>query len=93
MADNIQEFFANVSADIERFLNVGLSHKLEPGQLLQASPPFCLRESATSSSLATVPASDLILFHADLARQIRDLPDGTRVEMKVEHGRRTEKGM
>src|ERR1035437_9963326 len=47
MADNIQEFFANVSADIERFLNVGLSHKLEPGQLLQASPPFCLRESRT----------------------------------------------
>ena len=89
MADNLQEFFANVGADIERFLNVGLSHTLEPGQLLQASPPFCLRESASGSSLAAAPAWDLILFHADLARQIRDVPDGTRVEIKVEHGRRT----
>jgi hypothetical protein len=89
MADNIQEFFAKVGADIEHFLNVGLSHKLEPGQLLQASPPFCLRESASGLSLAAVPASDLILFHADLAKQIRDLPDGTRVEIKVERGRRT----
>ena len=83
IADNIQDFFGRVSSDIEGFLHVGLSHGMEPGQLLQASPPFCLQESGAASSLSTVPASELILFHADLARQIRDVPDGERVVLKI----------
>ncbi len=83
LADSLQDFFSGVTRDIEGFLNVGLGHRLQPGQLLHAYPPFCFRESGAGASLAPLPASEVILFHADLARQIRDVPDGGRVEFKV----------
>jgi hypothetical protein len=82
LADSLLDFFSGVSSGIEGFLNVGLSHKLQPGQLLHAYPPFCFRESGAGASLAPLPASEVILFHADLARQIRDVPEGGHVEFK-----------
>jgi hypothetical protein len=83
LADSLQDFFSRVSSDIESFLNVGLGHRMQPGQLLHAYPPFCFQESGAGASLAPLPASEVILFHADLARQIRDIPDGGQVEFKV----------
>ncbi len=83
LTDSLQDFFSRVSSDIEAFLNVGLSHKMQPGQLLHAYPPFCFQESGAGASLAPLPASEVILFHADLARQIRDVPDGGKVEFKL----------
>jgi hypothetical protein len=82
-ADSVEDFFSRLSRDIEGFLNVGFSHKMQPGQLLHAFPPFCFQESGGSSSLKPLPSSEVILFHADLARQIRDVPDGGQVEFKV----------
>lgn len=82
LSGSLQEFFSKMNDDIEGFLNVGLSHKMLPGQLLHAFPPFCF-ESVEVSSLAPLTATEVILFHADLARQIRDVPDGTQVEFKV----------
>ena len=76
------EFLAGVENDIEQFLNVGLQHKLEPGQLLHAYPPFCFA-SPNGNSLRALSATEVILVHADLARQIRDLPDGAQVVLKV----------
>jgi hypothetical protein len=84
VAVSLQEFFSRVSQDIEGFLNVGLSHRMNPGQLIQAFPPFCFEESGANASLASLPASAVILFHADLARQIRNVPDGAQVQVKVE---------
>ena len=83
LSDSLQDFFSRVSSDIEGFLNVGLSHTMQPGQLLHAYPPFCFRESGAGASLAPLPASEVILVHADLARQIRDVPDGGQIEFKV----------
>jgi hypothetical protein len=83
LSDRLRDFFSRVSSDIEGFLSVGLSHTMNPGQLLHAYPPFCFRESNAGASLAPLPASEVILLHADLARQIRDLPDGGKVEFKV----------
>jgi len=83
LSDSLQDFFSRVSSDIEGFLNVGLSHTMQPGQLLHAYPPFCFRESGTGASLAALPATEVILVHADLARQIRDVPDGGQIEFKV----------
>ena len=83
LADSLQAFFSRVSSDIEGFLNVGLGQRMQPGQLLHAYPPFCFRESGAGASLAPLPASEVILFHADLARQIRDVPDGGEVEFKL----------
>ena len=83
LADSLQDFFGKVSSDIEGFLNVGLSRKMEPGQLLHAYPPFSFKESGAGATLAPLPASEVILFHADLARQVRDVPNGRRVEFKL----------
>jgi hypothetical protein len=82
LADRLEDFFSRVSEDIEGFLNVGLAHTMQPGQLLLAYPPFVFRESGTGASLKPVRAGEVILFHADLARQIRDLPNGGQVELK-----------
>jgi len=83
LADGLQGFFCRLSRDIEGYLNVGLGHRMQPGQLLHASPPFCFQGSGAGASLAALPASDVILFHADLAKQIRDVPDGGEVEFKL----------
>jgi hypothetical protein len=82
LADSIEDFFNKVNADIEKFLTVGLSHRMQPGQLLHAFPPFCLQDPVPAS-LRAVPASEVILFHADFAKQIRDIPDGGQVEFKI----------
>jgi hypothetical protein len=81
LADSLQAFFTHVSSDVEGFLNVGLSRRMQPGQLLHAFPPFCM--SGGDTSLKPLPASEVILFHADLARQIRDVPNGGKVEFKI----------
>ena len=83
LADGFEDFFSRVSEDIEGFLNVGLRHAMQPGQLLLACPPFVIQESGADASLKPVRAGELILFHADLARQIRDVPDGGQVEFRV----------
>ncbi len=85
LTNTLEDFFSRLSGDIEEFLNVGLSHTMQPGQLFLAFPPFCFRESGAGASLRTVAAEEVILFHADLARQIRDVPDGGQVEFKVTH--------
>jgi hypothetical protein len=83
LADSLQDFFSRVSSDVEGYLNVELSHTMQPGQLLHAFPPFCFANGGESASLKPLPASEVILFHADLARQIRNVPDGGQVEFKI----------
>jgi hypothetical protein len=83
LADSIQDFFSRASSNIEGFLNVGLGYKMQPGQLFCAFPPFCVQQSGLAVNLTPQSASDVILFHADLARQIRDIPDGGRIEFKM----------
>jgi len=81
LADSLDDFFAKVQNDIETFLTVGLSHRMQPGQLLHAFPPFCVRDPIPAS-LRAMDAAEVIRFHADLARQIRDIPDGGQIEFK-----------
>jgi hypothetical protein len=83
LVGSLQDFLTGVTSDIEGFLAVGLSHRMQPGQLLHAYPPFCFRESGAGASLRPVPASEVIRFHADLARQLREVPDGGQVEFKL----------
>jgi hypothetical protein len=56
---------------------------LEPGKLLNVYPPFCTKESAQGVSLRAIPALERISFLADFARQIADLPTGTKVRIKT----------
>jgi hypothetical protein len=59
--------------------------KLPPGKLLAAYPPFCSEESADGVSLAAVPSAERRRALADLARQIRELPDGGELPFDTEH--------
>ncbi|HEX4265833.1 MAG TPA: hypothetical protein VH597_15975 [Verrucomicrobiae bacterium] len=83
LTETVEEFFCGLSADVEHFLNVGLTHPLQPGELLLAYPPFVFQQSGATASLKPVRADEVILFHADLARQIRDVPDDGYVEFKI----------
>lgn len=57
---------------------------LEPGKLLSVYPPFCTKESAQGVSLRAIPALERISFLAYFAKQIGNLPEGTKVNIKVE---------
>ena len=58
-------------------------HELEAGDFIQVSPPFCFAEAADGVSLRIIGAAELLAFHADLAGQIRDLPDGATISFEV----------
>lgn len=79
----LPDFLRGLQGDVEQFFTVGLSHQLQPGELLHAYPPFCVRESGAGASLRACPASEVVLFHAEFARQIRDIPDGGKIEIKI----------
>ena len=56
--------------------------ELLPGQLLHAHPPYVMR-TESGRSLRAVPAEEVILVHAALAAEIRDLPDGASIRIEV----------
>ncbi|MCR9248585.1 MAG: SMI1/KNR4 family protein [bacterium] len=88
----LEQFLANVNADpldylvmhpLVRYDDEG--GRMQPGQLLVAFPPFIAAESAEGqAALQAVSALDAIRFHADLAQQLRDVPDGGRFELQIE---------
>jgi hypothetical protein len=60
--------------------------ELAPGMLLHAYPPFCTQQAAEGVSLRPVPAQELIRFHAELARQLADVPEGGWVQFRTTGG-------
>ena len=74
-ARSLKEFFEGVDDDLEEYLNVSCDFELEPGQLLLAWPPFVV-SSEDSPQLKTIDGAEVISLHAEIARQIRDMPDG-----------------
>lgn len=82
-ASDLEAFLSGIANDITEYLNVGLDRELQPGQLLHAYPPFCMAESGRGVSLRPVPADELIRFHADLASQLREVPEGGKVTFTV----------
>lgn len=76
----LAQFFSSVEADPMGFLTMQpLLHfqregnVLEPGQVLQAYPPFCTREARSSVSLHAINATEALAFLMDFSRQISDL--------------------
>ncbi len=55
---------------------------LPPGSLLSVYPPFVSEEGATPS-LRPVPAFERRCFLADFAQEIKDVPDGQRLQIRV----------
>lgn len=69
---------------VRRFQNEG--GVLLPGQLLSVYPPLCTKESASGVSLRAISVIERVEFLAHFAEQIADLPDGSRVEVRVDRG-------
>ena len=58
--------------------------RLEPGQLLNVFPPFCTKQSADGVSLTAIATDERRRFLADLATQLRGLPQGSEIEFQIE---------
>lgn len=58
-------------------------HRLEPGQLLHAYPPFCTREAEQGVALRAVPARERQDFLVGFAEKAAGAADGTRLEIQV----------
>jgi hypothetical protein len=56
--------------------------ELHPGQLLHVYPPYIMR-TESGRSVRAIPAEEVILVHARLAAEIRDLPDGTSIRIEA----------
>jgi hypothetical protein len=84
-------FFEAVQADPVEYLSLHPllqfqreGGRLEAGQLLAAFPPFCTKESADGVSLRAISADERRRFLADLAAQLRDVPDGGQIDFRLE---------
>jgi hypothetical protein len=83
-ADSLNDFWNAIAQDPYAALNFGANLRLEPGQLLLAYPPFCTQEAKSGTSLKPLAALELIRFHADLAKQLAQLPKGARFKIAVD---------
>jgi len=57
-------------------------NRLLPGQLLSVYPPYCVSHESIRSMRA-VSSGEHLRFLASFARQIGDLPDGSRLDIKI----------
>ena len=64
-----------------RFENDG--GRLAPGELLAAYPPFFAQQAGEGVSLRAISADERRRFLADIANQIRNLPDGSTIRFEV----------
>jgi len=83
------DFIERVEADPIEFLRVQQFQRfrhegntLLPGQLLSVYPPF-VASSTLPRSIRAIPALELVSWLADFAKQIRSVPDGEQVRIKV----------
>jgi hypothetical protein len=89
LAVDLPTFFAAAEVDPLEFLGMHplvqfqtADGALEPGELLSVMPPYCVK-SDEGYDLRAIPTLDRRSFLAQLAAQIRDLPDGGTIEFKV----------
>ena len=66
---------------LRQFLSDG--GELKPGQLLNAYPPFMMKEAFDGVSLKAVPMFQQISFLADLSKQIGSVPKGATLKIKI----------
>jgi hypothetical protein len=86
---SLAEFLTKIEDNAIEFLNIpsfdrfiGLGIELLPGQMINVYPPFALNMGGNRSFRA-VSAIEQIDFLKYLYLQIRDLPDGAQIEIKV----------
>jgi hypothetical protein len=87
---DLERFDAAVRADPVGYLSLEPLEEfraqggvLEPGQLLSVYPAFVMKESAAGRSYRAIATEERIRFLADFARQIAEMPDGSRIEIRL----------
>ncbi len=87
---DLDGFLAAAAADPVEFLALqpllnfhAKGGRLTPGQLLSVYPPFVFKESGADASLRAVPAIERLRFLAQLARHVREAPEGTKIHFKI----------
>jgi hypothetical protein len=90
VAADLEAWLAAVLADPQHTLSLEpllaylkAGRTLAPGQLLSAYPPFCVTQSAKGVDLKARDWLERRMFLAEIARQIRGLPEGAEVRFKV----------
>lgn len=86
---DLDEFFRRSQADPEEWLGLhplrafqAEGGVLEPGFVLHAAPPFCMK-SDKPVSLRPYPIEEALRYLPDLALQLRDAPDGSAISLQV----------
>ena len=86
------DFLQRAAEDPQRFLGLNplveyeqSGARLQPGELLSVYPPYVTHSDA-KRSVRAIPAEERITFLASLAAQLRDLPDGATIEIKITDG-------
>jgi hypothetical protein len=89
LAVTLGEFLHSVQAEPIQYLSMQPllqfqqeGGNLEPGQLLAAFPPFFVKQAADGVRLAAIRGDERRRFLADVAAQIRDVPDGGEIVFK-----------
>jgi hypothetical protein len=87
---SLPEFFAAVQADPIEFLSMQplLRYQqeggtLQPGEVLQAYPPFCTEEARSGVSLKAVPVGEALAFLSEFSRQLSGVTSGQSIRVKV----------
>lgn len=90
VAEGLLDFFGAVQRDPITLLSLGHlaqfeagGETLRPGELLMEWPPFIVEEAAKGVTLRRIPAAERLEFLADIAKQLRGVADGARVEFKI----------
>ena len=89
-ASNLDSWVAGVMQDPNIHVGYGLAKQwqeingpLRPGERLGPKRPFILGGDFSIDNLARIRDSDLMAFRAQLANQIRDLPDGAEIKLNL----------
>jgi hypothetical protein len=89
LGTGLAEFLHRAADDPVEFLNLApllafeqSGGRLAPGQLLNVYPPFAF-EAPRDRSYRACPADEQLSYLASVAAQLRDLPDGARVQFKI----------
>lgn len=91
VSPSLDDFFASCEEDPVDFLALHPllqlerdGYRLQPGELVNAYPPFCTLQSGEGRvSLRAVPTEEQHYFLRRVSATIRDLPEGASVEFKI----------
>jgi hypothetical protein len=93
LAMGVVEFFSKAEDDPLEFLQMhplmqfqAEGGRLAPGELLGAFPPFFVQQAGEGVSLRAIPTEERRGFLADVARQVRDMPDGGFIQFEIVPG-------